>query len=100
MTKKSLLIFKGVKSLNIPSSKVLDKMGELVVKAKISEAEEQRKGYVIAIKTLCELLVQEEDMKEEVFSQKEMVSSTVISDSDLQRKLSIDDANGTSLLDF
>ena len=85
--------------MNIPSSKVLDKMGELVVKAKISE-EEQRKGYVIAIKTLCELLVQEDDMKEEVFSQKEMVSSSVISDSDLQQKLSIDDANGTSLLDF
>jgi len=99
MTKKSLLIFKGVKGMNIPSSKVLDKMGELVVKAKISE-EEQRKGYVIAIKTLCELLVQEDDMKEEVFSQKEMVSSSVISDSDLQQKLSIDDANGTSLLDF
>jgi len=86
--------------MSIPSSKVLDKMGELVARAKASETEEQRQGYVIAIKTLCELLVQEDDMKEEIFSQKELKSSAVLSESDLQRKLSIDDANGTSLLDF
>ena len=100
MTKKSLLVSRGVKGLNIPSSKVLDKMGELVSKAKVTETEEQRKGYVIAIKTLCELLIQEDNIKEEIVLQREMTSSTVYSDSDLQRKLSIDDANGTSLLDF
>ncbi|MBD3107045.1 DUF5327 family protein [Bacillus sp. AGMB 02131] len=86
--------------MNIPSSKVLEKMGELVAKAQATETEEQRNGYVIAIKTLCDLLIQDDDMKEETFSQKELTSSTVFSESDLQRKLSVDDANGTSLLDF
>lgn len=84
----------------IPSSKVLEKISELAVKAKEAQSEEKRLGYVVAIKTLCELLEQEAADVNEQYTPESSVAFVSSTGSALQQKVPIDDANGTSLLDF
>lgn len=84
----------------IPSSKVLEKISELAAKAKEAQNGEKRLGYIVAIKALCELLEQETVSMNETYTSEASPAIVTSTSSPLQQKVTIDDANGTSLLDF
>ncbi|WP_019243277.1 MULTISPECIES: DUF5327 family protein [Bacillus] len=90
--------------MSISSDKVLNKMEELIHKAKVAETLEQKKSYATAIKALCELLSEEETIQpisEVVSSQRQTMSPQAsVAEVASQKPMSIEEANGTSLLDF
>ncbi len=95
--------------VNISSEQLFNKMEELLQKAKNTSNEEAKKGYVIAIQALCELVTGEKNESKSVLKQppaslplsmsmEQRPSQTNMS---LQQKpLELEDANGSSLLDF
>ncbi|MFS0783919.1 YwdI family protein [Bacillus sp. 1P06AnD] len=92
--------------MEISSEKILAKMEDLLDKAKSAATQEKQQAYVLGIKTLCELIAEDEQppkrinvdkqaMPAQQHSQQMPSTETIIS-----KPLSIDDANGSSLLDF
>jgi hypothetical protein len=69
-----------VVKLDISSRQMLDKIEELVLKAKQANSEDKVQGYVIAIKSLCEVMVMPATPNVE--------------------PVKMDEANGESLFDF
>ncbi|MDQ0218561.1 hypothetical protein ELQ35_04170 [Peribacillus cavernae] len=104
--------------MDISSKNVIDKMGELVNKAKHTESPEKLSGYVTAIQTLCDLLLEEKAGAEiypagvcsaiqqpsansQPVQQHTMVNpQPVITSMPQSKPVKIDDANGDSLFDF
>ncbi|MGE7603814.1 YwdI family protein [Peribacillus sp. NPDC097675] len=85
--------------MDISSKQVLDKMEELVSKAKQSNSEAKVQGYIIAIQALCEVMVDEKiennrTPKPIAFTQP--VISTVAN----AEPVKMEEANGNSLFDF
>ena len=91
--------------MEITSEKVLDKMDELIQKAKMAPAE-KRNGYLIAVQSLIELVLNDH-AKVEVQTVKKTVSySSPIQQTNptvslpQEEPVKMEDANGDSLLDF
>ncbi|WP_407408112.1 YwdI family protein [Peribacillus sp.] len=88
-----------VVNVDISSKRMLDKMEELVTKAKLANSETKLQGYVVAIQALCEVMVDEKSennkiMKPVTFTQ------PVMSNIPNAEPVKMDEANGDSLFDF
>ena len=90
--------------MGIPSKKVLDKMDELVQKAKVAPAD-KRNGYLIAIQSLIDLIINEpaDEVAQVV---KQVVPYNPIQQQSpsvslpQEKPVRMEDANGDSLFDF
>lgn len=92
--------------MEISSSKVLNKMEELIKQAKTASTYEKKQSYVLAIKSLCELMT-EEETPNQMKSQPKLNEASYVQVAPTQsvevmnqKPISMDEANGTSLLDF
>ncbi|RFU62379.1 YwdI family protein [Peribacillus glennii] len=104
--------------MDISSEKVIDKMDELLHKAKNTESHEKLRGYVTAIQALCDILLEETGTAETysagslstnvqspaysqpAFNQSTVPVQPVISSVPQSKPVKMDDANGDSLFDF
>lgn len=100
--------------MDISSKKVIDKMGDLVNKAKHTDSREKLNGYVTAIHTLCDLLLEEKEdtsiaggsiQQTPAFNQPIQHNISVpvqpaISSMAQSKPVKMEDANGDSLFDF
>ncbi|MBA9027929.1 MULTISPECIES: YwdI family protein [Bacillaceae] len=99
--------------MEISSDKILDKMGELVAKAKQAESKAELSGYVLAIQALCECLHEGKEepvthlsmsripvQPQPVFNQPIQQPVPIVSSMTQTKPVKIDDANGDSLFDF
>lgn len=90
--------------MEISSEKVLNKMETLIQQAKLASTIEKQKSYVTAIKALCELISDEDSVNKIVQLQSEPKRTEFIqtgsSQPVMEKPISMDDANGNSLLDF
>ncbi len=90
--------------MEITSEKVLDKMDELIQKAKMAPAE-KRNGYLIAVQSLIELVISDH-AKVEGQTVKNAVQYNPIQQTNptvslpQEEPVKMEDANGDSLLDF
>lgn len=95
-----------VNYMEISSDKVLNKMEELVRKAKAASTFEKKQSYITTIKTLCELFSEEEELSRnhqqfvQASIQIPVESKSIVSEAIPQKPMPLDDANGSSLLDF
>lgn len=85
--------------MDISSKQMLDKMEELVSKAKQSNSETKVKGYVIAIQALCEVMV-DEKVEENRAPRPITFTQPIISTIPDAEPVKMDEANGDSLFDF
>ncbi|WP_285767971.1 YwdI family protein [Peribacillus sp. SI8-4] len=85
--------------MDIYSRKMLDKIEELASKAKQAGSEEKVQGYVIAIKALCEVMVDEKTGSTGI-SKPITVSQPIMSATPNVEPVKMDEANGESLFDF
>ncbi|MGE8080337.1 YwdI family protein [Peribacillus loiseleuriae] len=99
--------------MEVSSGKILDKMGELVAKAKHAESKAVLSGYMLAIQALCDVL---NDGKEgatthlstshipvqttAVFNQPIQQQIPIVSSVSQTKPVKMADANGDSLFDF
>lgn len=100
--------------MDISSKKVIDKMGDLVNKARHTDSREKLNGYVTAIHALCDLLLEEKEgtsvaggsiQQTPAFNQPIHQSLPVpvqpaISSMPQSKPVKMEDANGESLFDF
>lgn len=85
--------------MDISSKQMLDKMEELVSKAKQSNSEAKVQGYVIAIQALCEVMV-DEKLEENRTPRPITFTQPIISTIPDAEPVKMDEANGDSLFDF
>ncbi|MFJ7744955.1 YwdI family protein [Peribacillus sp. NPDC097295] len=85
--------------MDISSKHMLDKMEELVSKAKQSNSEAKVQGYVIAIQALCEVMV-DEKIEDNRTSKPITFTQPVISTVTNAEPVKMEEANGDSLFDF
>lgn len=98
--------------MDIPISKLLQKMEAELIKAKMSQSDKERRERIVVIQSLCELILDEKAPVLSVSSpspstvnpaelQKMMGNmSTVVKSPSTTSKLKEDDGNGDSLFDF
>lgn len=91
--------------LDISSEKVLNKMELLIKQAKIAKSAEEMSRYISSVQILCELLVETEPTYEaselsRLIPQEKGIVKQVPAESVTGNIVKMDDANGTSLLDF
>lgn len=92
--------------MEISSKQLLNKMEELVGKAKQANSEEMLKGYILAIQALCDVMVNEKPSNPIMNSPK--ISDTVKHVGNVQMRTTVpitepvkmNDANGGSIFDF
>lgn len=94
-----------VKVLDISSEKVLNKMELLIKQAKIAKSAEEMSRYISSVQILCELLVETEPAYEaselsRLIPREKDIVKQVPAESVTGNIVKMDDANGTSLLDF
>jgi hypothetical protein len=88
-----------VVKLDISSRQMLDKIEELVLKAKQANSEDKVQGYVMAIKSLCEVMVDEKAANTSI--QKPItLTQPVMPATPNVEPVKMDEANGESLFDF
>ncbi|KWW20970.1 hypothetical protein AS888_15200 [Peribacillus simplex] len=87
-----------VENLDISSRKMLDKIEELASKAKQANSEDKVQGYVIAIKALCEVMVDEKVGSG--ISKPITLSQPIMTATPNVEPVKMDEANGESLFDF
>ncbi|CAH0243116.1 hypothetical protein SRABI96_02982 [Peribacillus sp. Bi96] len=85
--------------MDISSKQMLDKIEELVLKAKQVNSEDKVQGYVIAIKALCEVMVDEKAGNISIPKPITMTQSVMPATSNVE-PVKMDEANGESLFDF
>lgn len=85
--------------MDISSKQMLDKMEELVSKAKQANSDAKVQGYVIAIQALCEVMA-DEKIVNKVSPQPVMLTQPVSSTIPNAEPVKMDEANGESLFDF
>ncbi|MFJ7977806.1 YwdI family protein [Peribacillus sp. NPDC096379] len=99
--------------MEVPSGKILDKMGELVAKAKQAESKAELSGYVLAIQALCDVLHEGKEetathlstghvpvQPQALFTQPIQPQVPIVSSITQMKPVKIADANGDSLFDF
>lgn len=89
--------------MDISSDKVLNKMEELIQKAKAASTSEQKQSYIVAIKTLCEIMSENDvhtQVRKQPVRQEPQYVSVPTAEVSNQKPVLMDDANGSSLLDF
>lgn len=89
--------------MEISSDKVLNKMEELIQKAKSASTFEKKQSYILAIKALCEIMSEEDtntQVRKQPVIQEPKYMSAPTAEVTNQKPLPMDDANGSSLLDF
>lgn len=77
----------------------------LIKQAKIAKSAEEMSRYISSVQILCELLVETESVHEakelsRLVQQEKVVVKQVPAESVTSNRVKMDDANGTSLLDF
>lgn len=86
--------------MNISVHKLLEKMEEELLQAKLSESERHMRERIHAVKTLCELLLEEQPgqiQKVQAASSPAFIPAQVVN----PPKMKLDkEANGDSLFDF
>lgn len=90
-------------NMDISTKTIVEKMESLIGQARKSSSDHEMQAYATAIKTLCELILEQgppvqaalTPAKSEGYVNPETVSSAVP-----DKPMKIDDANGGSLLDF
>lgn len=91
--------------MEITSEKILDKMGELIQKAKIAPTE-QRNGYLIAVQSLIDLVITDHTEVGRQAAVNQAISYTPLQQTNptvslpQEKAVKMEDANGDSLLDF
>ncbi|WP_207198790.1 YwdI family protein [Peribacillus sp. TH14] len=88
-----------VVKVDISSKRMLDKMEELVLKAKQANSEDKLQGYVIAIQSLCEVMVDEKAGNISIPKPITLTQPVISSVSNVE-PVKMDEANGASLFDF
>ncbi|MGM9925849.1 MAG: DUF5327 family protein [Bacillus sp. (in: firmicutes)] len=90
--------------MEIPADKVLNKMEELIQQAKAASTIQKKQSYIMAIKSLCEIMTEEEQrpihtsqVVQAPANQQMQASAATVAN---QQPISIENANGSSLLDF
>lgn len=91
--------------MEISAKQLLNKMEELVGKAKQANSEEMLKGYILAIQALCDVMVNE---KPSNLIHSPLIGDTVKHVGNVQTRTTVpitepvkmDDANGGSIFDF
>ncbi|PLT35917.1 YwdI family protein [Bacillus sp. V5-8f] len=105
--------------MDISSKKVIEKMEELVHKAKNTESHDKLLGYVTAVQALCDILLEEKEAagsystvsfssstqspasSQRAFSQRPPIAAQpAISAVPQSKPVKMDDANGDSIFDF
>lgn len=99
--------------MDIPISKLLNKMEAELTKAKNSQTDKERRERIVVIQSLCELILDEKSSQVQPITspspssinlaelQKMMGNmSTVVKNPSKSPSLKEDDANGDSLFDF
>lgn len=90
--------------MEVSSKQLLNKIEELVGKAKQANTEEKLKGYVLAIQAMCEVMVNDEPSTSSLHITKseKPVPTTVqtVSNVAVSKPIQIDNANGNSIFDF
>lgn len=89
--------------MQISSKQVLEKMEELVARAKQADSEEALKGYIMAVQALCEVMVNEQPPTSPLhISQpvKQMTTMQHTTTVPITERVKVEGANGSSLLDF
>jgi hypothetical protein len=104
--------------MNISSKKILNKMAELVDKAKHTDSGEKLNGYVTAIQALCDVLLEEKEgaetnaaadyasiqqpraLSQPIQPNAAASQQAVITSMPPANPVKMDDANGDSLFDF
>lgn len=90
-----------VVKLDISSRQMLNKIEELVLKAKQVNSEDKVQGYVIAIKSLCEVMVDEKAGNIGIPNPNPItLTQPVMSATSHVEPVKMDEANGESLFDF
>ena len=88
-----------VVNVDISSRQILNKMEELVSKAKRANSENQMQGYIMAIQALCEIMGNEKT-GEVPHVQAAPLPRTEVSSMPKAEPMRMDEANGDSLFDF
>ena len=89
--------------MEVSSKQLLSKIEELVGKAKQTNTEEKRKGYILAIQALCEVMTNEESTTPSLSVNNSVTpvpTVQTISNVTVSKPVSIDNANGSSIFDF
>ncbi|WP_050613387.1 YwdI family protein [Bacillus testis] len=93
--------------MEVSTQKVLKKMEDLLLKAKSAPSFEKQQAYVLAIKALCELIAEDEQLAErptvplrQPDIDRQPIRQMPTTETVISKPMSLEDANGSSLLDF
>jgi hypothetical protein len=86
--------------MNISMQKLLQKMEDEIKNAKASSSEAKIRERIQAVKTLCELVLEEPERKQQQYEPVKTVPSQPVVVSQPKRLHVDDEANGESLFDF
>ena len=87
--------------MDISSRRMLDKMEELVLKAKRADSENQMQGYIMAVQALCEVMANEKvTVSPHVQMQAAPLARTEAPSLPKAEPMKMEEANGDSLFDF
>ncbi|WP_245979951.1 YwdI family protein [Peribacillus asahii] len=89
--------------MQISSKQVLEKMEELVAKAKQADSEDALKGYIMAVQALCEVMVNEQPSTSPLHISQPVKQMTTVQHTTavpITERVKVEGANGSSLLDF
>ena len=94
-----------MRTLDISSEKVLDKMELLIKQARFAKSPEETRRYISSVQILCELLVETDFVHEarevpHLIQQEKIGVKQVSAESVTGNIVKMNDANGQSLLDF
>ncbi|MFB5283485.1 YwdI family protein [Peribacillus sp. Hz7] len=92
--------------MQISSKQVLEKMEELVARAKQADSEDALKGYIMAVQALCEVMVNEQPPTSSLHISQPVKQMTTMQPMQhtttvpITERVKTEGANGSSLLDF
>ena len=94
-----------VNDMEVSSKQVLNKIEDLVGKAKQANSEEKLKGYIFAIQALCELMTNDESSTSTPsfsvnHSVKPVTTVQTLTNVAVSKPVPMDHANGDSIFDF
>ena len=90
-------------NMDISTNTILGKMETLIRQARESSSRHEQQAYATAIKTLCELIMEQDTPAQETPSSFKMEGyrgPETVSPAVAEKPMKIEDANGGSLLDF
>lgn len=92
--------------MEVSSKQLLNKIEELVGKAKQAPTEEKLKGYILAIQAMCEVMINDEpstpspSLTKKIEKTVPITTVQTLSNVTVSKPVQIDNANGNSIFDF